>query len=95
MKALVTGGAGFIGSHVTEALCRCGAKVIVLDNLAGGKLDNLAWRKTGDEVEFIEDDVRKENLLRRLLPGCDLVLPRSKFVEDLATALPEWMAGSS
>jgi UDP-glucose 4-epimerase len=74
MKVMVTGGAGFIGSHLAEALCRRGAKVIVLDNLSSGKLENLSWRKTGDDLEFIEDDVANELLLRRLVPGCDVVM---------------------
>jgi len=45
MKALVTGGAGFIGSHLAEALCRRGVQVVVLDNLSLGNLANLAWRR--------------------------------------------------
>ena len=48
MKALVTGGAGFIGSHICEALCRRGAKVVVLDNLSTGNVRNLDWKKSGE-----------------------------------------------
>lgn len=73
MKALVTGGAGFIGSHLAEALCRRGAKVVVLDNLSLGDATNLNWRHPGDEVEFVEGDAGDAALLGKLVPGCDWV----------------------
>jgi UDP-glucose 4-epimerase len=73
MKALVTGGAGFIGSHITEALCRRGATVIVLDNLSLGNLDNLAWKKPSDPIEFVKGDIRDQLLLSKLMPGVDWV----------------------
>jgi UDP-glucose 4-epimerase len=62
MKALVTGGAGFIGSHLAEALCRQGAQVIALDNLSLGQVANLAWRGHGDALEFVEGDMADEIL---------------------------------
>ena len=52
MKALITGGAGFIGSHLAQALCRKGAQVVVLDNLSFGNLRNLDWKGNGDALEF-------------------------------------------
>jgi nucleoside-diphosphate-sugar epimerase len=73
MKALVTGGAGFIGSHLAEALCRRGAQVVALDNLSTGNLANLAWRRPGDAVEFVQGDAGDETLLRKVLPGCEWV----------------------
>ncbi|MFN0078109.1 MAG: NAD-dependent epimerase/dehydratase family protein [Prosthecobacter sp.] len=73
MKALVTGGAGFIGSHITEELCRRGASVVVLDNLSLGKADNLAWKKSGDEVELVEGDIRDTALLAKIMPGIEWV----------------------
>jgi len=73
MKALVTGGAGFIGSHLAEALCRRGAKVVVLDNLSLGRLENLDWKRAGDELEFIEGDAGDSELLGKIMPGCDWV----------------------
>ena len=45
MKALVTGGAGFIGSHLTEALLDQGHDVLILDNLSTGSIDNIAHLK--------------------------------------------------
>ncbi len=73
MKALVTGGAGFIGSHLAEALCRRGAQVVALDNLSLGNVKNLAWKHPGDALEFIAGDIADENLVRKLIAGCDWV----------------------
>jgi UDP-glucose 4-epimerase len=73
MKALVIGGAGFIGSHLAEALCRRGARVVALDNLSLGSRDNLNWRRGNDELEFVEGDLRDEKLLAKIVPGCDRV----------------------
>jgi nucleoside-diphosphate-sugar epimerase len=73
MRALVTGGAGFIGSHIAEGLCRKGAKVVVLDNLCLGSTENLAWKRAGDELEFVQGDVTDGKLVRDLVKGCDWV----------------------
>jgi UDP-N-acetylglucosamine/UDP-N-acetyl-alpha-D-glucosaminouronate 4-epimerase len=73
LKALVTGGAGFIGSHLAEALCRRGDKVVVLDDLSSGTLDHLAWRAPGDELEFVQGDAGDGALLKQLLNDCDCV----------------------
>ena len=73
MKALVTGGAGFIGSHLAEALCRRGAEVVVLDDLSLGNARNLDWKKSGDALEFVEGDAVDGQLVRRLMAGCDWV----------------------
>lgn len=55
MNVLVTGGAGFIGSHVVDALLKEGKNVRVLDNLSTGRLDNL--RHVANEIDFIEGDI--------------------------------------
>lgn len=73
MKApvLVTGGAGFIGSHLVEALMKRGERVRVLDNLSEGRLENLtAVRK---KMEFIRGDVRDKAVLKRVLRGVRVV----------------------
>lgn len=70
---LVTGGAGFIGSHLAEALWRRGDRVRVLDDLSTGRLENLAWHRGSPPLEFIQGDVGNVALLGRLLPGCDVV----------------------
>ena len=73
MKALVTGGAGFIGSHISEALCRRGAEVVVLDNLSLGNPANLDWKKPGDKLDLVEGDICDQALLAKLMPGVDWV----------------------
>ena len=73
LKSLVTGGAGFIGSHIAEALCRRGAKVVVLDNLSLGSLKNLSWRQNGDDLDFVEGEITNDKLIRQLVSGCDWV----------------------
>lgn len=67
VTVLVTGGAGFIGSHLTEALVRRGEKVRVLDNLSEGRMRNLqAVRK---KIEFVRGDLRDPVALKRALRG--------------------------
>ncbi len=73
ITALVTGGAGFIGSHLAETLCRRDVAVRLVDDLSLGHLDNLAWRRPGDRVEFVQGDVRDSGLMTRLVAGCDWV----------------------
>jgi UDP-glucose 4-epimerase len=75
MKALITGGAGFIGSHLAEALCARGDSVIALDNLSLGSRDNLAWASglPASRFEFVEGDVADETTIEKLVAGCDCV----------------------
>jgi UDP-glucose 4-epimerase len=69
MKVLVTGGAGFIGSHLTEELVRQGYQVLVFDNLRTGKIQNL----NGIPHRFIEGDVRNYATLVEAVHGCEMV----------------------
>src|SRR3954464_6315284 len=70
-KYLVTGGAGFIGSHLTTELTRRGHTVRVVDNLATGKRSNL---EHVSGVEFLEGDLAEETVARRAANGMDYVL---------------------
>ncbi len=70
-KVLVTGGAGFIGSHLTEALVRLGDDVVVVDNLATGRLDNLSTVR--DRIRFIEADVSEPKACQQAVEGCEVV----------------------
>ena len=69
MKYLVTGGAGFIGSHITKDLVKRGDSVIVLDNLITGKEDNL--KSVKDDIEFVKDDILNFELLEKLTNNID------------------------
>lgn len=71
MKVLVTGGAGFIGSHVVERLVARGDSVRVVDDLSTGKRENLA---SYSQLEFIEGDVRDAALMERCVRGMDAVV---------------------
>jgi UDP-glucose 4-epimerase len=71
LKCLVTGGAGFIGSHITEALVQRGDKVRVFDNLSTGKKENIG--SVLDQVEFVEGDLRNPSDLARAVQGIDVV----------------------
>ena len=71
MKALVTGGAGFIGSHLVDELVRKKYKVIVLDNLSTGSLKNLKFVK--NKIKFIKCDLSQKKNLTNLLHGVDYV----------------------
>lgn len=72
MKYLVTGGAGFIGSHIAEHLCNAGDSVRVLDNFLTGKRKNL--EVLGGRAEVIEGDLRDINLCKQACRGVDFVL---------------------
>ena len=71
MKALVTGGAGFIGSHLVEGLVRRGHEVRVFDNLSTGSLDNLA--PVRDAVEVVIGDLRDDEAVNRAVEGVEVV----------------------
>ncbi|HIE53210.1 MAG TPA: SDR family oxidoreductase, partial [Armatimonadetes bacterium] len=69
---LVTGGAGFIGSHLVEELVRRGEQVRVVDNLSTGRAENLApWR---EDIEFLEGDLSDPAVAQRAVEGVDYVL---------------------
>jgi nucleoside-diphosphate-sugar epimerase len=69
---LVTGGAGFIGSHIVNRLVSDGERVRVIDNLASGNASNLAG--VHGEIEFIEGDIRDQAVVRQAMSGIDYVL---------------------
>jgi UDP-N-acetylglucosamine 4-epimerase len=72
-KFLVTGGAGFIGSHITAYLLQHGARVRVLDNLATGLPSNVALFRDHPNYEFMEGDIRDFDVCRRATHGVEYV----------------------
>ncbi len=71
-KVLVTGGAGFIGSHLTERLVQEGAKIRVVDNLENGSLDNL--KPHLDKIEFVNKDLSGLKFCRQAAKDRDIVM---------------------
>ncbi len=73
MRALITGGAGFIGSHLSEALLAAGHEVQILDNLSTGSIDNIAHLKGHRGFDYFIDTVDNEPLLAELIDRSDVV----------------------
>ena len=70
-NVLVTGGAGFIGSHLVDRLVADGSEVVVIDNLQAGKMENL--ESVLDRITFIKGDIRDVELLKRAIADVDVV----------------------
>ena len=75
---LVTGGAGFIGSHIVKELIQQGQKVSVLDNLSGGKLENLSTVQ--DKITFVQGDICDFNTIKKACHGINYVLHLAALV---------------
>ena len=73
MRALITGGAGFIGSHLAEAWLGLGHEVLILDNLSTGSFDNIAHLKGRAGFEYYIDSVTNEPLLAELVDRSDVI----------------------
>lgn len=88
-KVLVTGGAGFIGSHIVESLVKEGAKVTVLDNLSFGTLENL--KNVRSDIEFIKGDILDKGLVASVMKGKDIVSHQAAQLEIfLSSDNPYW-----
>lgn len=72
MRVLITGGAGFIGSHLADALVTKGNKVTILDNISTGNLDNIGH--LAEEIDMVNGDIRDVELVETLTSKSDLVL---------------------
>ncbi len=72
MRAFITGGAGFIGSHLADALISRGDNVSILDNLSTGSKENIAH--IIDKVTFVEGDIRNQELVEELAKEADVIL---------------------
>jgi len=73
-KVLITGGAGFIGSHVVDRLVKDGYAVRVIDNLSAGRLDNISGHLVSEKVEFVKGDIRDATLVGKTLDDVDVVV---------------------
>ena len=66
---LITGGAGFVGYHLTRALIKKGMKISVIDNLSTGKIENIPKK-----IEFIKGDIRDKKTLELVTSNCDVII---------------------
>jgi len=73
LKILITGGAGFIGSHLTDKLLSLGHRVTVLDNLINGKEQNLTDAKTNTNFRFIKGDILDQNIYDEVTENIDVI----------------------
>jgi len=79
-EILVTGGAGFIGSHIVDRLLDEGFKVRVLDSLSTGEKKNLAPHKNKKSFQFIEGDIRNFDLVKKTVKGVNAVIHEAALV---------------
>ena len=79
LRVLVSGGAGFIGSHLVKTLVRAGYQVKVLDNLSTGSINNLS--DLLNAIEFVNGDVRDYNVVERAIRGVDAVVHLAALID--------------
>ena len=72
-RALITGGAGFIGSHLAERLLKAGYQVTIVDNLSTGRLDNIERLADFPNFNFAVEDIRNIHVIDRLVSECDII----------------------
>jgi UDP-glucose 4-epimerase len=73
LRYLITGGAGFIGSHLAEALLARGDEVFILDDLSTGSVENIRHLKTHDRFHYFFDSIRNKQLLAELVDESDVI----------------------
>lgn len=73
MRALITGGAGFVGSHLAEKLLDLGYRVTVLDDLSTGSMANISHLKKNRYFHYVIDTIMNRRLLAELVDECDIV----------------------
>lgn len=73
MKALITGGAGFIGSHLADKLISSGYKVAILDDLSTGKMENVLHLENNKNFEIVVGSVLNDSLVDKLVEQCDVI----------------------
>lgn len=87
MKYVVTGGAGFIGSHIVEALAEQDHEVVILDNLFSGKKENIAPFLKSSNVSFVQGSITDLPLLKNTFEGADGI-----FHEGAIASVPRSIA---
>ena len=73
IRALITGGAGFVGSHLAERLLASGYRVTVIDNLSTGRLANIECLVSHPNFSYAVEDIRNIHVIDRLVSECDII----------------------
>src|SRR5579884_3395612 len=73
MRILITGGAGFIGSHLAELCLSKGHAVSIIDDLSTGSIENIAGMKANPKFEYVIDSIQDERLVAELVDSVDVV----------------------
>ncbi len=73
IRALITGGAGFIGSHLSEQLLKSGYRVTIIDNLSTGRLQNIEHLASNPSFSYAIEDIRNIHVIDRLVSECDII----------------------
>src|SRR5690349_17221404 len=73
MKVLITGGAGFIGSHLADAYLERGDEVLILDDLSTGSIDNIKHLRAHPRFQYTIDSVHRAPVVAELVDQCDVV----------------------
>ena len=74
MRYLITGGAGFIGSHLAEALLGAGHQVTAIDDLSTGRMQNLVALASHDDFQLVVETITNTTVMDRLVSECDLIV---------------------
>lgn len=93
MRVLVTGGAGFIGSHTVDKLLAEGFEVIALDNLRSGSFENISGHGGERNFRFVHGDIRHTSLVRKLVRSVDYIAHLAALVsvaESLRDPVLTW-----
>src|SRR5487761_2260635 len=80
MRSLITGGAGFIGSHLAEALLARGDEVFILDDLSTGSVENIRHLKSNSRFHYVFDSLQNRHLLAELVDESEVVFHLSAAV---------------
>lgn len=88
-KAVVTGAAGFIGSHLSERLVEIGAEVYAVDDLSAGKLKNIEFLKGKPNFHFIEASITDREKMGQVLEGCDVIFNNAASKKNVCLIDPK------